>query len=155
MGVTILFVAALAALGPADTSAEEMHALGNALAKSLCVPSAATKSEAFRPSPYDATARERILTVRCRAGESQTLFSPLASRPDGIVLCVKVRGRARDMPAFLQVGAPINQALVRLGPPDSADPGLATYFLDEGGSTLEVSHKNGKIVSLVWSYYSG
>ncbi|QDH69697.1 hypothetical protein [Marilutibacter alkalisoli] len=145
---------AVTSLGSAVAPAD-IYALGQSLSRTLCSVDVATKVQSFRPSLYDPEATEQIETVSCSAGESQILYSPLATDPNGIVLYVYVHGTTAEVPGFLQVGASLESAILALGQPSQRQPGSIVFLLGESGSTLEILHKNGKIVSLAWSFYSG
>jgi hypothetical protein len=138
------------AVAPAD-----IYALGQSLSRTLCAVDVATVVQSSKPSSHDPEVTERIETISCSAGESQILLSPLATDPDGIVLYVNVRGVTAEMPSFLHVDAPLESAISALGQPSQSKPGSIVFLLGESGSTLEIFHKDGKIVSVAWSFYSG
>ena len=156
MSALIAFLlAAAASPGPA-VAPTAIYALGQSLSHSLCSTDETTRRvQSFRTSPYDPGKTERIETVSCNVGESQVLISPLATDPNGIVLYVYVRGRAAGIPGFLQVGASLEAAVSKLGQPSRKQPGSIVFLLGESESTFEILHKNGKIVSVNWSFYSG
>ncbi len=150
----LLLLAAATSSGPA-VAPTDIYALGQSLPHTLCADEVATTVQSFRPSPYDPETTERIETISCSVGELQILSSPLATDPNGIVLYVYVSDTTASMPSFLQVGASLESAVSELGQPSHEQPNSIVFLLGENGSTLEISHKSGKIVSLAWSFYSG
>lgn len=143
-----LVLAALAGCSTVhERSTLSLHELGDHLARSVC-PGPPAKVEPV-PNQHVPGQTDRLETRQC-AGASSTLYvGSAASDPEGLAVAVEIRAAGLGLPAYLEIGQPIEKAARALGPPQSQTPGSVTYGLGlEGSDTLTVHHLSGRISSV-------
>ncbi len=132
---------------------DDISAIGERIAARAC-PGTAPVVVRTEPNRHVEGVTDSIRSLRCDGIEVQTLVSPVASDPSGLLTRVEVTAPGHGLPAYMEIGQSVRAALSRLGPPAARENGQLVYPLDgESESRMSVEEDAGKVRAVRWDWY--
>jgi hypothetical protein len=152
VAIVLLAAATLAGCATAPRpGAHGLYELGEALARLIC-PGPPTRIDRVANTHVPGYI-DRIETRECPQGISAIYIGEPASDPTGLVMSVEVIAPSAGLPRHLEIGQHVRSAIRALGSPQSRTQDTITYPLDpESDSSMTISHQDGRIISVRWSW---
>lgn len=134
-----------------DKSPDSLYKLGDRLARTVCAESA----PAIQPvkNLHVEGQIDQLETRRCTSGSSTLYKGKTTSNPEGLPVAVEILAPQSGLPAHLEIGQPVDQAVKLLGAPQEQTQKSLTYDLGmQGRAMLTLNHQSGLINSVRWAW---
>lgn len=134
-----------------DKSPDSLYKLGDRLARTVCAESAPS----IQPvkNLHVEGQIDQLETRRCTSGSSTLYKGKTTSNPEGLPVAVEILAPQSGLPAHLEIGQPVDQAVKVLGAPQEQTQKSLTYGLGmQGRAMLTLNHQSGLINSVRWTW---